>query len=220
MATLTPSNPLGINSYVTAQTLQDLIGTALVGGLTASDLQAGAFFYAATTATPNPSIYPFWYSTDPEDPVFRVFAAPWNIWLAAGPDRFEIPMLNMSGGPAAKGSLVCSSGASAFYIASNPSLTALGFLQDTTASGAYGPVCTYGIGWVYFGTGFSGPTTQIASGSALRAWQSNPNYGVYGYALAASGGSGPHFGILLDYVIAVPSTSCVRALIWGPKLLA
>jgi len=216
MALIAKGTTIGIDTTVTAQTLQDLIGKALVSGISATDINGSAFFYAATTATPSASVYPFWYDTSTLDPVFRVFASPFNIWLTVGPDRFEIPLKNMSGGTTHKGALVCSTGASAFYVATNPSLNTINFLQDTCASGAWGPVCTYGIGWAAFSSSVSTSGTQTAG--ALRAWGCPAGY-CYGLGIdAASTASRPMFGTWLEPMIANPAVTTYRALIWGPKL--
>jgi hypothetical protein len=221
MASLSRGTNIDISTQVTSQTLHNLIEHALVSGISASDLIAGTHFVSVGTATPNPSSYPIWYSNDYDDPILRVYARPWNVWLAVGPDRFEIPLLNSAATTVAMGCLVVANGASDFTLATSPSLNALGFAQATIAAGAYGPVATCGIGWVLHissvsaGTQSQGPT----AGDGLRAYGC-PAGGIYGVGLSNNGGSGPFFGMFLENNRsgASGSYSRFRAHIWGPKM--
>lgn len=221
MAQLFRGTTVASDTTVTAQTLHNLIENALVSGIGASDLIAGTHFIFVGTTQPNPSNFPLWYNPDPEDPVLRCYAPPFNIFLAVGPDRFEIPLLNSAATTVAMGCLVAANGASDFILATSPSLNAIGFAQATIAAGAWGPVCTYGIGYVLHisspscGTQTQGPT----AGDGLRAYGC-PAGGVYGNSIGSDGGSGPFFGMFLESNRsgASGSFSRFRSMIWGPRL--
>jgi hypothetical protein len=223
--TITPT------TTVTATTLHNLIELATVTGLTGSDVPGGAYFTAAQTATPNPSLSPFWFDPTPVDPIFRVFAAPWNIWLAAGPDRFEIPLRNGSGTLCAWGCLVVPSGPSEFTLpgASGASLNALGFLQSDTAAGSVGAVATMGIGWALYSSAASKALAQNNNPPAVTdfvvpATPGTSILGTVGAFLSTSGPSSCLFGMWLDSnrVDGSPASSGPlvrkRVLIWGPRL--
>ena len=217
MASFVRSRTFTVSDTVTSATLHDLIEGCSISGISAADI-GGVYFASVTSATPNPSLAPFWYDTDTFDPVFRVFAAPWNIWLTVGPDRFEIPLKNSSGTECAKGCLVVASGISDFTIAANPSINAIGFLQSTTPAGSYGPVATMGYGWGLQGTGNSGGTV-VDPLRALIARGTRPGSCT---ALDVTGiaGSGPMFGMWLesDRSGASGAGSAKRIFIWGPKI--
>jgi len=220
MANFTKGYTIDFGTYVTADVLHSLIEDALITNVTASDLADGFHITSVGTATPNPSIYPLWFSTDPLDPVLRVFARPWNIWLAVGPDRFEIPLINSAGTTARMGSLVCATGHSNFCLQSNPTSNMIGFLQATTASGAVGPVAVCGIGWVLHLSSTSGSASPDPSvGGGLRAYGC-PAGGVASIGLGSNGGSGPIFGQFLEgnRSGASGSGSVFRAMIYGPML--
>jgi len=217
-ATLTRGTTVTIDTEVTSQTLHNLIESALVAGITASDLIAGSHFLSVGTATPNPSAYPFWYNNDPEDPVMRYWAEPWKLWLACGPDRWEYPLMNAAATMLPMGCMVTRSGSSAFSVAQNATLTFAGFLQATTASGAYGPVCCQGIGWVLHISSPSTLATQTPTGGTALKNFGSPAGGVYGLSVGSDAGSGPYFGMFLESNRsgASGSGSRFRAWIWGP----
>ena len=221
MANLSRGTTISVDTQVTSQTLHNLIENALISGISTSDLNAGTHTIAVSTSTPHPSFFPLWYNPDLDDPILRVFAAPWNIWLAVGPDRFELPFRNAAATEVAMGSLVCASAASEFYLATSPSLNALGFLQATTASGAWGPVATCGIGWALHISSVSSDTEDGTplTGNGIRAYGC-PAGGVYSIGIGANGGSGPLFGMFLEANRsgASGSYSRFRSVIWGPKL--
>lgn len=222
MANLNKGTTIAPTTTVTAQTLHDLIDLATISNLTVADLTGSVYFVSVSTSTPNPSLAPFWYNNDPEDPIFRVFAAPWNIWLAIGPDRYEIPLANSSGTDLRRGTQVVVSGASNFTIGTNPSLNAIGFLQAPTAAGAYGPVATCGIGWCLFCSSTSIPTPGggVPATHFAVVSRGTPAGACAGYDIAGALGSGPMFGMWLetDRPGASGSNSAKRALIWGPRL--
>lgn len=221
MATITKGTTISISTQVTSQTLHNLIENALLSNIGPSDLIAGTHFISVGTATPNPSAYPFWFNNDPEDPIVRVYALPWGIWCAIGPDRYEIPLRNNAGVVVPKGALVVADSSSSFSIATSPSLNALGFLQATAATGAYAPVAVCGIGWALHTSspslGGSGQAPTASSG--LKAY-GNPAGGVGGIGIGSNGGSGPLFGMWLEGNRSGASGhgSAFRAAIWGPKL--
>jgi hypothetical protein len=224
MAQLNKGTTIAPTTTVTAQTLHDLIDQATITGLSAADIVGGVFFVSVSTSTPNPSLAPFWYNPDPEDPMFRVYAAPWNIWLSVGPDRYEIPLKNSSGVDLLRGALVVCSGASDFTIGSNPSLNAIGFLQAPTAAGAYGPVATCGIGWALYCSSISitSPAGGTPDAKLAVVARGTPAGTVAGYSIDGALGSGPMFGMWLESNRsgASGSNAAKRALIWGPKLTA
>lgn len=218
MARLVRGTTITVTTLVTAQTLHQLIEGATLADLSGADITGGVFFPSTTAATPNPSNAPFWYDPSHEDPIFRVFAAPWNIWLAVGPDRFEIPLRNTSGSLAPRGALVVASGASEFSIATNPSLNALGFLQAATPAGSFGPVATVGIVWALYNSSVSGCDT-VVEGRALKA-AGTPAGTCCAVNIDASPGSGPFFGHWLetDRSGFSGNLSIKRAMCWGPTL--
>lgn len=225
MANLNKGTTITATQTVTAQTLHDLIDQATLTNLTIADVTGSIYFASVSTSTPNPSLAPFWYNPDPVDPIFRVFAAPWNIWLAVGPDRYEIPLLNSSGTECAKGCLVVvGTGASSFALGTNPSLNAIGFLQSTTAAGAYGPVATCGIGWALYcsSVSISSPGGGLPDAKHAIVARGTPPGTVAGYDIGGALGSGPMFGMWLESNRSGASGSNFpkRALIWGPRLTA
>jgi hypothetical protein len=170
MANLNRGITYTITSTVTSASLHQLIENATLSNIGAADFTTGVAFVSAGTATPNPSLFPMWLSTDPQDPVFRVFAAPWNIWCAVGPDRFELPFLNSAATTGLQGALVIpGTGASSFQLGSNPSINVLGFLQSQTPADSYGPVAILGYGYALFASSIS-----LVLGGAL-----NEQYLVY-----------------------------------------
>lgn len=199
MAGFIKGTTINLATTVTSQTLHSLIENARLTGLAGADFTSGLFFISSSTATPNPSTAPFWYQDDPEDPIFRVFAAPWNIWLAVGPHRFELPLLNNSGTECQRGDQVIASGASEFSLGSNPSINVLGFLQERTAPGAYGPVATMGVGWI-----FTASTGSVVGGTPPTARHIVVNRGCLpgkcsGYSInGVTTASGPLFGFWLE----------------------
>ena len=218
MAVLSKGYTFQNTSTVTAGTLHSLVESALISGIKASDVALGTHFVSVGTATPNPSAYPFWYSLDPLDPVFRVYwSSPYDVWTAVGPDRMEVPLRADQTIPL--GALVCSSAPSTCTLMTSPSFAAVGFCQSTTASGSWAPIAMYGIGWVLFqssasagGGGDSAPT----AGAGIRAYGC-PAGGCYAQGTGSNGGSGPFFGMWLEGQRSGASGSNVayRAPIWG-----
>lgn len=229
MASLLRGTTITATTTVTATTLHNLIELATLSGLAGSDVSGGGvYFTSAQTATPNPSLSPFWLDTEPTDPLFRVFAAPWNIWLAAGPDRFEIPLRNGSGTLCAWGCLVVPSGPSEFTLpgASGASLNAIGFLQSDTAAGSVGAVATMGIGWALYASAASQALAQTTNPPGVTDFvvpSSSGLLGTVGAFLGASGPSSSLFGMWLDSnrVDGSPASSGPlvrkRIFIWGPR---
>jgi len=219
MASLIRGTTITPTSLVTAATLHSLIEQATLIGITGGDF-SGGFTIKTDSSTPNPSLFPYWFDPHIDDPVFRVFAAPWNIWLAAGPDRFEIPLRNASGTNCIKGAFVVASGASDFTIATNPSLNAIGFLQATTAAGAYGPVATCGIGWALYCSSVTVSTGGLPDEQHAVISRGNIAGTVCGYSIDGAEGSGPMFGMWLESNRsgASGSMSPKRIRIWGPRL--
>ncbi len=221
MASLIRGTTITPSTLVTAATLHALIEQATLVGITGTDF-SGGFTIATSSATPNASLAPYWFDPHMDDPVFRVFATPWNIWLAVGPDRFEIPFRNASGTDCLKGALVVASGASEFTIATSPSLNAIGFLQAPTAAGSFGPVATVGIGWALYCSSVSIGTPAGGNPDeqhAVVARGCRPGT-VAGYSIDGAEGSGPMFGMWLesDRSGASGSMSPKRIRIWGPRL--
>jgi hypothetical protein len=216
MADVNLTSPVTDGDTVTAQTLHDLIETATISGLTAADLSNQAQVVFADGTAPDASLYSFWWDTNHWDPVLRVYARPFNIWLAVGPDRFEVPL--MAAEPIFKGAVLVSAGASLVGIATGPTLNVVGFAQDTAASGAYVPVASCGIGFVAADAdaGFASLEVFTAVGAAAGKVVT-ANYG------AASGATNVvALGMLLDSAIAGQSWTGVtlhgfRAFLWGPK---
>jgi len=221
MGTLSKGVTFSTTSTVTSQSLHDLIEAAVIGSVTPADITGGVVFLLTQLTVPNPSLYPFWYDSSPQDPVFRVYAAPWNIWLAAGPHRFEMPLQNGAGTLLAKGCLVVAgSNASQFMIGTAPSLNMIGFLQDTCASGAWGPVACQGIGWGLYASAVSGAHIALAPGLFITA-RNVPAGCIHGSTVGtASGISGAYFGITLDTGRSGTTLplSAIRVRIWGPRL--
>lgn len=220
MAVMTRGTTVTSTTTVTAQTLHDLIELAQVGTVVPSDIEGGTTQLIRSQAgEPNASIYPFWYSTDPVDPIFRVYARPWNIWLAVGPHRIEVPLLNGSATSLRMGTLVVAhTSPSTFTIGTNPSLNAIGFLQASTASGAYGPVAIKGIGWGLWCSAvsahFADPRAghmvgarNVLAGTVMTMTQVN----------TGSAMSGPLFGVSLERSRSGFSGTFerFRMLIWG-----
>lgn len=213
---------ISVADTVTAATLHSLIESATLTGLTTADLDlAGVAFPTVTTASfAGATTSPFWFSPDEEDTVFRVWNPGPSIWTAFGPDRFEIPLYNASATLCVRGTQVVASGASAFSIATGASINVLGFLQNDTPSGSYGPVATMGFGWALFST-----STSIAGGGFPAETYAIVNRGcpagcVAGYSIDTSSGSGPMFGLWLEPARTGYSATFTprRVMIWRPTL--
>jgi len=221
MATLSKGTTYSITSTVTSQSLHDLIEAAVLGSLLPTDISGAVKFLVTQFPTaPDPSLYPFWYDSNPVDPIFRVFAAPWNIWIAAGPHRFEMPLQNTTATMLAKGCMVIAgSGASQFGIGTNPSLNMIGFLQDTCASGAWGPIANCGVGWGLYCTNASTALNVLITPGLLLHGRGVRAGALQGQSPAsAAGASGPYFGLCLDNARSGTTLGlgCARIQIWGP----
>jgi hypothetical protein len=217
MAAVNLTSPVTEGDTVTSQTLHDMIETATITGLTAADLAGSAQIVFSDASPPDPSLYSFWFETHHYEPLLRVYARPFNIWLAAGPDRFEIPFRATE--PIFRGAALVSGGASLCSIAgTNASLNWIGFAQDSAASGTWVPVAHCGVGWVAADP-HGAPVATRAFGlvGAVAGKTTSLNY------VTASTATSPlAFGIYLDNPQAGQTwTGCsllgVRAFIWGPK---
>jgi len=222
MANLNSGRPIGANTTVTSQTLHDLIENATLSNLSGGDISGGGiFFVQAQQSTPNPSIAsPFWFKTDPEDPIFRVYAAPFGTWLAVGPDRFEFALRNGSGTDALKGCFVVASTApSEFTIASGVTINGIGFTQDLIPAGAYGPVACCGIGYALYSSASSGSNDRYQNQDVLINRNCPPGT-MAGLNIDGNDGSGPMYGVWLESSRSGASgiNTPRRALLWSPKL--
>lgn len=206
---------------VTSQTLHDLIELATIGQVTPGDIDGAVqFIFTQQGTAPNHSIYPFWFDNNPQDPMLRVFAKPWDIWVGVGPHRLEIPLQNAAATDLAFGTLVVAHpGASQFTIGSSPSLNALGFLQSSAASGAWAPVCYFGIGWGLWCSAVSGAYRAPTAGDLIHS-RNVPAGCMMGTAPPlGSAASETFFGSLLDTARSgtTLSFSPLRLMIWGPR---
>jgi len=212
MADINLTSPVTDGDTVTAQTLHDLIETATFSGLSTGDFAAGLALIWSGASSPDPSLYSYWWSTHHFEPLLFVYARPFNIWLAVGPDRFDFPMKAAKG--IKKGSPVIAAGASLVTTAANATLNWVGFAQNTAVSGAWLPVACCGIGWIQ----------SLASGTPGKTFTTHG--AAEGYVRASGSDTASNatfaFGIYLDNPLAGNSWSGVslhgfRALIWGPK---
>lgn len=224
MATLAKGVTYTTTSIVSSQSLHDLIEGATVGNVVPGDIAGGAVqFSLSATLAPDASIYPFWYSQDPQDPIFRVFARPWNIWLAVGPHRIEVPLQNGAATDLALGTLVVQSPTgtpSQFSIGSNPSLNAIGFLQSSAASGAFAPVGILGIGFALWASAVSSTYRALTAGDTIHSRHVIAG-AVHGLGVnVASACSFPAFGYFRDTARSGTTLSFtpVRVQMWGPRV--
>jgi len=217
--TFSRTSSFALSDTVDAADLHSLIENATLTGLTGSDITGGGLYGVQSQyAAPSPTDSPFWFKDDPWDPVFKVWAQPWNCWVALGPDRIEVPFKNSAATDLACGTLVIGAGASLFSIATNPSLNALGFIQDTCASGSCVGVCTNGIGWVLWGSSTS------TSGLPYTRWaitsRTNSKAGSCDHLnIDGVEGHGVMFGMYLESQhsgLTAPGIARL-ARIWGPK---
>lgn len=222
MANLNSGRPISPTTTVTSQTLHSLIENATLSNLSGGDITgSGIFFTQAQAATPNPSLVsPFWFKTDPEDPVFRVFASPFGVWLTVGPDRFEFALRNGSGTDALKGCFVVASTApSEFTIASGATINGIGFCQDLIRAGQYGPVTSCGIGYALYSSASSGSGDRYQNQDVLINRNCPPGT-MAGLNIDGNDGSGPMYGMWLESARSGSSgiNNPRRALLWSPKL--
>ena len=222
MASLTKGTTVTSSTVVTSQILHDLIELATVGNVTPGDISGNVRFLASQAAAPNGSLYPFWLDTNPQDPILRVFDRRFGIWVAVGPHRFEIPMLNTAATDLRHGAQVVAAPGPTFpsvQLGTCPSLNAVGFCQSSAASGSWVPVCVYGIGWALWASSYSG-SGGLSYGAGLMG-RGVPS-GVVGTVAfpAASGVSGALFGMLLETGRSgnTNSLTAQRALIWPPRM--
>ena len=217
MGSLTKGLTVTPTTLVTSQTLHDLIELATIGNITPADIVGNVQFLLSQTAAPNGSLYPFWYSTDPQDPIMRVYDKRYGIWVAVGPDRFEIPMYNASATNLAFGTQVIAAAGPTFpavTLGTGPSLNAVGFCQSSAASGSWVPVCIFGIGWALWASG------GLAYGNALMGRGVPAGVvGTVGFP-TASQVSGAIFGMLLETGRSGTTLSLTaqRAMIWPPRM--
>jgi hypothetical protein len=229
MASLTTGVTIADGDTVTATTLHQMIEDATFSTLTSSDLGAsGANWLRAQSATPSVAAGDyFWWDTDHQTgQVFRVYDTDKKIWLAAGPDTFEYPARNFSGGTLPKGAL-CFTASSASNIAittvTGPTLTFAGFAQDTAASGAWVGICPFGIGFVAWSSG-------ATSGSSPSRGECFSNINCEGGKVTGAWGGATHIGapsgqvhgliyglFLESYHADTGIAHGLRAKIWGPK---
>jgi hypothetical protein len=231
MATLTIDTAVEDGDTITAQTLHDMIENATIGNLNSSDLIGDELWCISDASPPNVGAGErFWWDTNHgKGQVLRVYAQPWNIWLAVGPDRYEIPLRNDSGDTLARGALCFAAGtASALTTVTGPTLTFVGFAQDTTASGAWAAVCPFGIGYVAWTTGATNPSNDVrgegfssinVEAGKVTSWSESTHIG--------DGTGAPIRGLIYGVLCentsaALPVATVVdrglRAKIWGPKL--
>lgn len=217
MADVNLNAPVTDGDTVTAQTLHDMIETVTFQNLTGADLSDNATLCVAQGSSPNPSEYRFWWDTRQFDPVMRVWHDEYNVWLAAGPDRFEYPLQNWSGETQPMGALVIPAGTKKFTVASSPSLNYAGFLQNTCASGAWGAICCMGFGFVAADSdaGFASNEVFTALGAAAgKVRTANWN-------AASSATNAIALGVSIDGLNnpwSGVSLYGLRAWIWGPKM--
>lgn len=217
MADVNLTQPVTDGDTVTAQTLHDLIETATITGLTAADLAAGAQVIVAQAAAPDASLYSYWWKTETWEPLLFVYARPYDIWLAAGPDRFDFPM--RAAEPIFKGACLVASGPTNVGIATDPTLNVIGFAQDSAVSGAWVPVACCGLGWV--ATDADGASADSEVFTAVGAVAGKVVTANFGTSSTATNGL-VYLGVFIDD----PSTNntwtqCslhgMRSMIWGPK---
>lgn len=203
MATLTKGVTISDTTTVTSQILHDLIELAIIGNVTVADISGNVtLIYTQASVAPDPSLYPFWYDSFPEDPVFRVWDSLHSIWLVAGPHRFEFPMQNMSATNLRMGTLVVQDPKVqwGFNIATAPSLNVVGFLQNSCASGAWGAICNMGVGWGLWISAVSNTHVLAAPGCPIisrHVIAGGMHYDTAGIGVATNL-SGPNFGLSLD----------------------
>lgn len=230
MATLTTGVTLSDGDTVTSQTLHNMIEDATISNIAASDVSGGELCQVQSDA-PDPDNGHFWWDTNyVTGQVLRVYAAPWNCWIAVGPDRFSIPMINGQGQTLRKGALVYCSAASTIAAGTGVTLNAVGFTQDTAASGAAVEVAVLGYAFVSYGTAVS--TASNVNRAALKGEAFTSvgmpagQVGMYGpaQALISGGDNANHIihGVFLEQVESSNEETLrrrgYRAFLFGPKL--
>lgn len=227
MATLSVATPIVDGDTVTSQTLHDLIENASISGLTGAALGEGATLCVVSATAPSSANYKYWWdSNDVGGQVLRVYASPWNIWVTVGPERVEVPLV--ANEPIKKGALVVAAGHSLCGLATRPSLTGLGFAQDTALSGTAVPIAICGLGFVSVQSGVSNPAAPAAGQALVAQWTNAGDVATpAGYNCAGGGSCVPMaqvgFGVLLEQYSAERSdyfSGGARAIIWGPKVPA
>jgi hypothetical protein len=217
MADVNLTAPVTDGDTVTAQTLHDMIETATFGNLTGADLSDNATLCVAQASPPSPSEYAYWWDTHEYDPVMRVYSTDHQIWLACGPDRFEYPLQNWSGGAIAKGALAIPAGANKFTIATGPTLNFAGFAQDSAASGAWAPIACCGIGWVAVDPDASFASLEVFTALGAAAGKVR----TANWNTASTATNAIALGMAIDGLTngwTGVSLHGLRAVIWGPKM--
>lgn len=221
MAVLSRGTTITPTTTVTAQTLHDLIELAQVGTVLVTDLAGDVQLIKIQTTAPNPTQYPFWYDPRLEDPIFRVFASPWNCWVAVGPHRIEVPMINAAATDLRMGALVVShTAASSFSIGSTPSLNAIGFIQSSCPSGGTVGVAITGIGYAMWACGFSNSRFPVPGdwvhGRHVQAGCVNAVVGITPH----SNWSGSNYGVFMESTHSGNTFTfgLYRVAIWGGRV--
>lgn len=222
MSDVSPGITFQDGDTCTSQSLHDLIENAGLSNITSGDLVTGTELIFVSASAPSATQWKYWYDNhELTGGLLRVWAEPFNLWLAVGPDRFEIPLQNRSGAMLHMGALViAASSASSVGTATGPTLNAVGFLQATTASGAHGPVAVGGIGFVAFSTAATHITTIHFEKPFVTEW-SPAGYISPLNVSAAPNVTTPAFGFFLETAVNRPdfAPTGLRALIWGPKIM-
>jgi hypothetical protein len=208
---LTPGISIGPGETVTRQSIYNLVANAQGGDVEASDLSSDVQTIVTQSLAPSPWPGKLWW--DQTDQVMKLYVdvldgTGVSLWIAIGPDRFDIPMLATEPLPFGAAVQFSGSGNRQCRLPPNPlALVAMnwrqglweqwkvfGFNNDgpsgahlTTASGAWFACAVDGICWCWYPMDKQNATVGFAS--SLGAAAGNCDGLISGYT---TGGAGPY----------------------------
>lgn len=152
MATITRTKTFTDGQDIDREDIADLLEEALVSAIGYSDLAADAQLVTAQSEAPTPNAGKWWW--DMTDKLMKAWNSTYSLWLAFGPDRYDVPVQNWYGATMNKGwpcTLVAGGGSYRVTgrggVEADKSTTFVGLMQETTASGMWGPMAIMGVMW-------------------------------------------------------------------------
>lgn len=159
MAEFTRSASIEVGDQINRETIANLLETGLLSQLTVSDLASGVIMVTSQSEPPTNPLHNQWW-WDQTQQLMRVYDSGTSLWLAIGPDRKDVPMINWTGGTSPRGAGVTPMlGSAAERRVVHPDNTIggghagihtehmIGTWADTVASGAWGAVSFIGFVW-------------------------------------------------------------------------
>jgi len=160
MASVTRTKIFTIGQTITREDIADLIEESLLSDIGLSDLDPTALVVTAQSEAPASPVPGAWW-WDKTTQLMKVYDSTHSLWLALGPDRRDIPVLNWNGGALPKGAYMCNRRGigpwdGTVKLGTRATATAemvIGTIPATALSGAWTPLSYCGIVWCYVSAG-------------------------------------------------------------------